>query len=164
MSGVESSALSLLRAKLEALYNQLLNGDAASGSTAKEIVEALRTDIRPHERPLAASLTLQSEYSLLHFLHQSVKHESRKEHADARAVILDYLVRLVNEKRQIRPLSALHAVGSCVLCFMLFCQTKRAIRFVFSYFNRNRFDFASTFLIGGYKRGGILCVSTRGAQ
>lgn len=110
MTDTETTALSLIKVKLEALHNQLLNGDESSSATAKEIVEALRTDVRPHERPLAASLTLQSEFSLLQFLRESVKHESRKNHSDARSIILDYIVRLVNENRQVRPLSAIHAV------------------------------------------------------
>ena len=63
----DSRQLDAVRRRLRQLYDAAGDAKRASDTAiiAKELVETLRSDIRPHELPLAASISLSSSESLL---------------------------------------------------------------------------------------------------
>ena len=71
----EGGRLDSLTARLRQLHAALADAEAGGGGAstasadaelvARELVEALRTDVRPHELPLAAAETLAAPHSIL---------------------------------------------------------------------------------------------------
>lgn len=117
----ESSAIESIRNKLQLLHDGLKASDLPidTEAVARELVESLRTDVRPHEAPLVASLTLSSSVSILRFLTQAVRVGTveRATTLGARGVLLGYLMRLVGEPLSAaRPLVAEHVAAIREVC------------------------------------------------